>query len=122
MSKAPSQRQLRVGELLRHELADMFSRYRIQDEVLENHIITVSEVTVSPDLKVAVAYILPLGGIGGDEVVKAARRHIPYIRGQLARNLSLKNVPTLNFVKDTAFENKTAMDELLNNPHIAQDL
>ncbi|NRA88613.1 MAG: ribosome-binding factor A, partial [Rhizobiales bacterium] len=83
---------------------------------------TVSEVTVSPDLRVAVAYILPLGGIGGDEVVKAARSHIPYIRSILAHNLSLKYVPTLNFVKDTAFENKTAMDELLSNPHIAQDL
>lgn len=120
--KGPSQRQLRVGELLRHELADIFSRQKIQDDVLETHVITVTEVSVSPDLRNAVAYILPLGGIGADICQKAARQHIPYIRSLLAKSINLKNVPLLNFEKDSAYDNSSDMDKLLDNPHIKQDL
>lgn len=121
-NKGPSQRQLRVGEMLRHELASIFTQQVIHDETLQSEIITVSEVTVSPDLRAAVAYILPLGGDNADAVVKAARSHIPLIRSMLGGSLSLKYVPTLNFNKDSAFENKAAMDTLLSHPHIARDL
>ena len=121
-SAGPSQRQLRVGELLRHELADIFSRQKIQDEVLEAHVITVTEVTVTPDLRSAVAYILPLGGKDSKIVVKAARSHIPFIRGLLAKSMNLKHVPTLNFQKDSAYDNSSHIDEVLSNPHVLQDL
>ncbi len=120
--KPPSQRQLRVGELLRHELAEIFIRHKIQDDVLENHVITVTEVSVSPDLKKAVAYIIPLGGKGSKKVVKAARAHIPFIRSLLAKSINLKHVPMLNFEKDSAFDNNAHMNDVLNNPHVAQDL
>lgn len=120
--KGPSQRQLRVGELLRHELAEIFSRQKIQDEVLESHVITVTEVIISRDLGSAVAYILPLGGKGSKIVVKAARSHIPFIRSLLAKSINLKNVPLLNFEKDSAYDNSSHINEVLNNPHVMQDL
>ncbi|PCI87902.1 MAG: ribosome-binding factor A [Hyphomicrobiales bacterium] len=120
--KGPSQRQLRVGELLRHELADIFSRQKIQDDVLEAHVITVTEVSISPDLRSAVAYILPLGGKGSKIVVKAARQHIPFIRSLLAKSINLKQVPLLNFEKDSAYDNSSHINEVLNNPHVQQDL
>ena len=83
----PSQRQLRVGELIRHALADMLSRGDIHDEVLAKHVVTVPEVRLSPDLKLATAYIMPLGGQDVAPVLKALDSHKRYIRGEIAHRV-----------------------------------
>src|ERR1700689_4529538 len=92
-----SQRQLRVGELIRHELADMLTRGEIHDPVLEAHLITVPEVRMSPDLRLATVYVMPLGGRDGKEVLGAFDRNKRYVRGEIARRVNLKFAPELRF-------------------------
>lgn len=111
--KAPSKRQLRVGEELRHVLAQVLLRDALRDPALAGVSITVTEVRASPDLKNATAYVLPLGGVDADEVVAALKRAAPYLRGQVAHEVDLRYTPTLSFEADRSFEQAERIDELL---------
>jgi ribosome-binding factor A len=120
--RGPSQRQLKVGELVRHALAEIFSRGEIMDEVLSRHSLTVPEVRMTPDLKLATVYVMPLGGGEAGEVVDHLEKHKRYLRGELARRVSLKFMPELKFKLDTSFERSARIDELLASPEVARDL
>ena len=101
--RGPTQRQLRVGEALRKALADIFLRIEIADPDLSGAAITVAEVRTSPDLKNATIYVLPLGGGNEDLVVAALERHKKFVRGELARRVSLRHTPELSFELDVTF-------------------
>jgi ribosome-binding factor A len=118
----PSQRQLRVGELIRHAVADMLARGEIRDEVLLHHHVTVPEVRLSTDLRLASIYVLPLGGEGVAPVVAALNRNRRYIRGEVARAINLKFAPEIRFMADDTFEEARRIDELLRSPKVAADL
>jgi len=120
--RLPSQRQLKVGELIRHALADIFSRGEIVDEVLARHSLTVPEVRMSPDLKLATAYVMPLGGGEAPEVVTHLEKHKRFLRGEIARRVALKFMPELRFKVDASFEASARIDELLASPEVARDL
>lgn len=120
--KAPSQRQLRVGEELRHTLAEVFERDSLRDPDLQGQTITVTEVRASPDLKNVMVYVMPLGGENIDGVVAALRRASSYLRGEIARRLRLRNTPRLSFEADRSFEQASHIDELLRDPHVSQDI
>jgi ribosome-binding factor A len=120
--KSPSQRQLKVGELIRHALADIFSRGEVLDEVIARHSLTVPEVRMAPDLKLATAYVLPLGGGDVEEVIEHLDRHKRFLRGEVAKRVSLKFMPELRFRADTSFERSARIDELLASPKVARDL
>ena len=121
-SKAPSQRQLKVGELIRHALAEIFARGEIADDVLNRHSLTVPEVRMSPDLKLATAFVLTLGGSEAQEAVDHLNQHKRYLRGLLAKRVSLKFMPELRFKVDTSFASSARIDELLARPEVARDL
>lgn len=120
--KAPSQRQLKVGELIRHALAEIFSRGEVMDEVIARHSLTVPEVRMSPDLKLATCFVMPLGGGESDEVVAHLEKHKRFMRGEVAKRVSLKFMPELRFKVDTTFEVSSRIDELLASPQVARDL
>jgi ribosome-binding factor A len=120
--KAPTQRQLRVGEELRHALADLFRRADFHDPELMNLNITVTEVRLSPDLKAATVFIMPLGGGDADGVLGALRRAAPFLRGQVARSVKLRHVPTLSFMADQSFEYAGRINTILHSPDVARDL
>jgi ribosome-binding factor A len=120
--KTPSQRQLKVGEMIRHALAEIFSRGEISDEVLERHSLTVPEVRMTPDLKLATVYVMPLGGGEAAEAVAHLEKHKRYLRGLLAKRVSMKFMPELRFKIDTSFEASARIDELLARPEVARDL
>lgn len=113
---------LRVGELVRHALASMFQRGEVEDEALEGAVITVPEVRMTPDLKIANAYIMPLGGERAREVVEALNRHQRFIRGRIAPELDLKFAPELRFFVDTTFDEFGRIDALLRSDRVQQDL
>jgi ribosome-binding factor A len=117
-----SQRQLRVGELIRHELAAMLARGEVHDSVLEGHLITVPEVRMSPDLRVATVYIVPLGGRGGQDVLAALERNKRYIRGEIARRVNLKFAADLRFRLDERFDEAERIEKLLRTPDVQRDL
>jgi ribosome-binding factor A len=121
-SPGGSQRQLRVGELIRHELADMFSRGAIHDPVVEAHMITVPEVRMSADLRLATIYVMPLGGRDGKEVVEALERNKRYMRGEIARRVNLKFAPDIRFRIDERFDEAERIDRLLRTPEVQRDL
>ena len=118
----PSQRQLRVGELIRHAIAQMLARGEIRDEILLKRAITIPEVRLSADLRLADIYVLPLGGEGVDSVLAALNRNRRYIRGELARAVNLKFAPEIRFMADDTFEEARRIDELLRSPRVAADL
>lgn len=120
-SGGPSQRQLRVGELVRHALADIFNRGDVMDEALDGGL-TVLEVAMSPDLKIATAYVMPLAGEKRDETLAALNKHRKFIRGQISRQLDLKYMPDIKFRLDTTLDYASHIDELLDNPKVRQDL
>jgi ribosome-binding factor A len=120
--RAPSQRQLKVGELIRHALAEIFSRGEIVDEVLARHSLTVPEVRMTPDLKLATAYVLTLGGGEASEAVEHLNKHKRFLRGEVAKRISMKFMPELRFKVDTSFEASARIDELLASPDVARDL
>jgi ribosome-binding factor A len=120
--KEPSQRQLKVGETIRHALADIFSRGEIVDEVLDRHSLTVPEVRMSPDLKLATVYVITLGGGEATEAVAHLDKHKRFLRGLLAKRVSMKFMPELRFKVDTSFETSARIDELLASPKVARDL
>jgi ribosome-binding factor A len=120
--KEPSQRQLKVGETIRHALADIFSRGEIVDEVLNRHSLTVPEVRMSPDLKLATVFVIPLGGGEAEEAVAHLEKHKRYVRGLVAKRVSMRFMPELRFKVDTSFEASSRIDELLARPEVARDL
>lgn len=121
-TSGPSQRQLRVGELIRHALADMLSRGDIHDDVLAKHVITVPEVRLSPDLKLATCYVMPLGGGDVKPVLKALTEHKRYIRGEIAHRVNLKYAPDVRFLQDQSFAEAERVDALLYSDKVRQDI
>ena len=121
-AKAPTQRQLKVGELIRHALSEIFTRGEIVDEVLNRYSLTVPEVRMTPDLKLATAYVFPLGGEGAAEVVAQLGKHKRFLRGEVAKRVNMKFMPELRFKIDTSFESSRRIDELLASPKVARDL
>ena len=117
-----SQRQLRVGELIRHELSDMLSRGDIHDPIVEAHMITVPEVRMSPDLRLATIYVMPLGGRDEHEVLGALDRNRRYVRGEIARRVNLKFAPEIRFRIDERFDEAERIEKLLRTPVVQRDL
>jgi ribosome-binding factor A len=117
-----SQRQLRVGEELRHRLAALFEREIFADPHLTGQSITVTEVRVSPDLANATAFVTPLGGRDMDEVVRALNRAAGYLRHLVAQDLELRLAPRLSFEADRSFDAASRVEEILRHPKVAQDL
>jgi ribosome-binding factor A len=113
---------LRVGELVRHALAALFARGEIEDEVLAGATITVPEVRMTPDLKIANAYVMPLGGERANEIVEALNRHQRFIRGRIAPELDLKFAPEVRFFVDTTFDEFGRIDALLRSDRVQRDL
>ncbi len=123
MAGQPSQRQLRVGELIRHEIAGILARGRVNDPDLEGRIITIPEVRLSPDLKIATVYVMPLGGEGGAVVVKALARNARYIKGEIGKAMrEMKSIPDLRFRFDEMFDEAARIDRLLDSPAVRRDL
>lgn len=118
----PTQRMLRVGELVRHALAAVFSRGDVEDEALAGAVITVPEVRMTPDLKIANAYVMPLGGERAEEIVEALNRHRRFIRGRVAPEVDLKFAPELRFFVDTTFDEFGRIDALLRTDRVQRDL
>src|SRR5215813_11325890 len=118
----PSQRQLRVGELVRHALSEILARGEVHDSVIETHLITVPEVRMSPDLRVATVYILPLGGQDAALVLAALDRNKRYFRGEVARRVNLKFAPDIRFRIDERFDEAERIERLLRSPQVRRDL
>ena len=118
----PSQRQLRVGELVRHALAEILARGDLPDPALSRVIITVPEVRMSPDLKIATCYVMPLGGKDPKAAIDALATNAKPLRGEIARRVELKYVPELRFRIDTSFEEGARIDALLRSPQVQRDL
>jgi ribosome-binding factor A len=122
-TKGPSQRQLRVGELIRHELSALFMRGDVMDPVIEKQGVTVLEVTTSPDLKIATAYVRPFQpGEDPDQLIEALNRNRRFIRGELAPKLDLKFMPEFRFRIDTASDYASSIERLMADPRVARDL
>jgi len=117
-----SQRQLRVGELVRHALAEMLTRGDVHDPVLEGRLVTVPEVRMSPDLRLATVYVMPLGGRDLDEVVAALDRNKKYLRGEIARHVNLKFAPEIRFRIDERFAEAERIEKILRTPEVLRDL
>jgi ribosome-binding factor A len=120
--KAPSQRMLRMGELVRHALAEVFSRGDVHDPVLEAHVITIPEVAMTPDLRHATAYVMPLGGKDARAVLDALNRNKKYMRGVIAKKIQAKFTPDLHFRIDERFDRAEKIDKLLRQPEVQRDL
>lgn len=118
----PSQRQLRVGELIRRTLSDVLSRGEVHDPELNAMSITVGEVQASPDLKVARVFIMPLGGAGRDEALEALRRNKSELRRAVTRDLTLKYAPDLRFLIDETFDRMDETRRLLDRDEVRRDL
>src|ERR1700745_3337746 len=121
-SGSASQRQLRVGELVRHALADMLSRGEVHDPVLEGHMITVPEVRMTADLRLATIYVMPLGGRDQSEVLAALERNKRFLRGEIAHRVNLKFAPDVRFRIDERFEEAERIERLLRSPEVQRDL
>jgi ribosome-binding factor A len=118
----PSQRMLRVAELIRHSMAELLTRGAMNDPVLEGHVVTVPRVKMSPDLKLASVYVMPLGGKDASEVIAALDRHKKYLRTEIAHRINLKFAPEIRFKIDESFDNVAKIDALLNSDKVKQDL
>lgn len=121
-AKSPSQRQLRVGEEIRHALAEILRRGDFRDPQLQDLNITVTEVRMSPDLRNATVFVTPLGGGDGPATVAALAHATSFLRGQVARAVGLRHAPTLHFASDTSFENADRIEALLRQPAVVRDL
>ena len=120
--RGPSQRQLRVAERVRHVLAEMLVRGEVHDSVIECHLITVPEVRMTPDLRLATIYVAPLGGRDAEEVLAALRRNRKFLRGEIARRINLKFAPDIRFAVDARFDAAERIEELLRTPQVRRDL
>src|SRR5262245_3047629 len=120
--RGPSQRQLRVGELVRHTLSELFTRGDVHDEVIQGHLITVPEVRMTADLRLATIYVMPLGGRDTEEVLAALDRNKKYLRGEIARRVNLKFAPDIRFRIDERFDEAERIEKLLRTPRVRKDL
>ena len=118
----PSQRALRAGELVRHALAEILSRGDIHDPVLTGHLITIPEVRMSPDLRQATAYVMPLGGKDTEAVLEALERNKKFIRTEVAHRINLKFAPEIRFRFDDRFDEAERIEKLLRTPAVKRDL
>lgn len=122
-TSGPSQRMLRVGEQVRHALAEVLARGEVRDDVIEQTVISVSEVRMSPDLKIATAFVAPLAAKDNDAVIKALAHNAKFIRGRVSGALrQMKYMPEFRFRLDTSFDNMAKIDQLLRSPEVARDL
>jgi ribosome-binding factor A len=121
-NSGPSQRALRAGELIRHAIAELLTRGDVHDPVLQGHLITVPEVRMSPDLRLATIYVMPLGGKDVDEVLAALERHKKFLRGEIAHSVNLKFAPEIRFRKDERFEEAERIGKILATPQVQRDL
>jgi ribosome-binding factor A len=117
-----SQRQLRVGELIRHALAEMLTRGEVHDPVIESHMITIPEVRMSADLRLATVYVMPLGGRDAKAVIAALERNNRYLRGEIAHHVNLKFAPEIRFRVDERFDEAERIEKLLRTPEVRRDL
>src|ERR1700750_1710246 len=117
-----SQRQLRVGETVRHAIADILAQGAVHDSDLEGHIVTVPEVRMSPDLKLATVYVMPLGGKDTEIVLAALARNKKFLRGEVAHRVNLKFAPDLRFRVDDRFDEAERIEKLLRTPQVQRDL
>ncbi len=121
-ARAPSQRQLRVGELVRHTLAEILQRGEVHDPALEGMVVTVPEVRMTPDLRVATVFVMPLGGKGADTLVAVLDRHRKFLRGEVGHRVALRYAPELRFRLDESFDEGEHIDALLRSPDVKRDL
>jgi ribosome-binding factor A len=121
-SKGPSQRQLRVGEMLRHALSEILRERHIRDPELEGVSVTVTQIKPSPDMRHATVFVQPLGGANAAKIVDALNRHRGYLRGELGREIALKFTPELRFVEDTSFAQAERIQQILHSDRVARDL
>jgi ribosome-binding factor A len=121
-AKGPTQRSLRAGEVVRHAVAEILARGEIHDPVIAAHLITVPEVRMSPDLRMATVYVLPLGGHDAAVVLAALERNKRYLRGEIARRVNLKFAPDIRFRIDQRFEEAERVERLLRSPQVRRDL
>lgn len=121
-SQPAGQRQLRVGEEIRHALSAIFMRGESNDPLLDSASITVSEVRVSPDLKNATAYVMPLGGINKENVIEALSQQAPYLRHLVTDRVQLRFSPRIQFRLDDTYDEASKIDNLLRDPKVARDL
>ena len=122
-SSGPSQRQLRVGEQVRHALSDVLTRGEVRDDLLENSVISITEVRMSPDLKIATAFVSPLGADDHQAVIKALAKNAKFIRGRVSGALrQMKYMPEFRFRIDESYDNMARIDNLLRSPEVARDL
>ena len=122
-NKGPSQRQLRVGEQVRHALSDVLARGEVRDDLIETTVISVSEVRMSPDLKIATAFVSPLGAKDDDAIIKALAKNAKFIRGRVSGALrQMKYMPEFRFRLDTSYDNMAKIDQLLRSPEVQRDL
>ena len=118
----PSQRGLRVGELIRHAIAEMLTRGDVHDPVLEGHLITVPEVRMTADLRLATIYVMPLGGRDIEEVLEALERNKRFLRGEIAHRVNLKFAPEIRFRADERFDEAERIEKLLRTPAVQRDI
>ena len=121
-SPGGSQRQLRVGETVRHAVAEILAQGNVHDPDLEGHIITVPEVKMSPDLKLATIYVMPLGGHDTEVVITALNRNKRFLRGEIAHRVNLKFAPEIRFRVDDRFDEAERIEKLLRTPEVQRDL
>ena len=121
-TQARSQRQLRVGEVIRHALAGLLEREELRDPGLKDVSVTVTEVRISPDLRNATVFVMPLGGIDTADVIESLSRATPFFRRRIAQTISLRRSPELFFELDVSFENARQFDMLLKSPAVASDV
>ena len=121
-AKAPSQRQLRVGEEIRHVLAELLARGNLRDPDLQDITITVTEVRISPDLKNATAFVTPLGGGGMEAAVEALNRASGFLRHELGREIKMRTLPHLSFQPDRSFDEASRIDSVLQRERVRRDL
>ena len=117
-----SQRQLRVGELIRHALAEMLARGDIHDPTIESHMITVPEVAMTADLRLATIYVMPLGGRDTDDVIAALDHNKKFLRGEIARRINLKFAPDIRFRFDERFDEAERIEKILRTPEVRRDI
>lgn len=118
----PSQRQLRVGEMLRHAISEILSRGEIRDPDLEGISVTVTQVKPSPDMRHAMIFCEPLGGRNAERVIAALNRHRGFIRGQMGHMITMKFTPELRFVEDKSFAEAQKIETLLKSERVQRDL
>ena len=120
--RTPGQRQLRVGEELRHLLAELLRPGELRDPALHAANITVTEVRLSPDLRNATAFVMPLGGANAEEIMAGLRRSAPFLKSRIARMVELRHMPNITFALDNAFESAARISALLSSPAVEPDL